>query len=77
MNPKALFVILLIVLIIYLGMTQKQAVCNPPYILHGSECCIDSNLDGLCDETARSIRNNNQCNVDDTGSVPRAFQATT
>jgi hypothetical protein len=50
MNPKALFVILLIVLIIYLGMTQKQAVCNPPYIPHGNECCIDTNRDSLCDK---------------------------
>jgi|WetSurMetagenome_2_1015567.scaffolds.fasta_scaffold08718_4 hypothetical protein len=50
MNPKALFAIMLIVLIIYLGMTQKQSVCNTPYILHGSECCIDSNLDGICDK---------------------------
>jgi hypothetical protein len=50
MNPKALFVIMLIVLLIYLGISQKQAVCNPPYILHGNECCIDSNLDGFCDK---------------------------
>jgi hypothetical protein len=50
MNPKALFVIMLIVLIIYLGMSQKQAVCNPPYILHGNECCIDSNQDSFCDK---------------------------
>jgi hypothetical protein len=50
MNPKALFAIMLIVLIIYLGMTQKQSVCNPPYILHGSECCMDTNQDGYCDK---------------------------
>jgi len=50
MNPKALFVILLIVLLLYLGMTQKQAVCNLPYILHGNECCIDSNQDAFCDK---------------------------
>ena len=50
MNPKALFVILLIVLIIYLGMSQKQTVCNPPYLLHGSECCIDANQDSVCDK---------------------------
>jgi hypothetical protein len=50
MNPKALFVILMIVLIIYLGMSQRQAVCNPPYILHGTECCIDANQDALCDK---------------------------
>jgi hypothetical protein len=50
MNPKAVFLIMLIALIIYLGMTQKQAVCNPPYILRGIECCIDSNQDGLCDK---------------------------
>jgi hypothetical protein len=49
MNPKALFVILLIALIIYMGISQKQAVCNPPYIPHGNECCIDSNQDAVCD----------------------------
>jgi hypothetical protein len=50
MNPKALFVILLIVLLIYLGMSQKQAVCNPPYIRNGNECCLDTNQDAFCDK---------------------------
>ncbi len=50
MNPKALFVILLIAVIIYMGINQKQSVCNPPYISHGSDCCIDSNQDGVCDK---------------------------
>lgn len=50
MNPKALFVILLIVVIIYMGISQKQMVCNPPYILHGSDCCIDVNQDNICDK---------------------------
>ena len=50
MNPKTLFVIFLIVLIIYLGMSQKQTVCNPPYLLHGTECCIDANQDSVCDK---------------------------
>jgi hypothetical protein len=48
MNPKALFLILMVALIIYLGVTQK-AVCNAPYIQHGNACCIDSNMDYVCD----------------------------
>ena len=50
MNPKALFVILLIAVIIYLGISQKQMVCGSPYILHGNECCIDINQDNICDK---------------------------
>jgi hypothetical protein len=49
MNPKALFVILLIAVIIYMGISQKQSICNPPYISHGSDCCIDANQDNICD----------------------------
>ena len=48
MNPKALFVILLIVLVVYLGISQKT-VCDPPYMQHGKECCMDANKDLVCD----------------------------
>lgn len=49
MNPKTLFVVLLIAIIIYMAISQK-AVCNPPYIMHGAECCMDSNQDSVCDK---------------------------
>ncbi len=28
----------------------KEIICNPPYIRHGSECCLDQNNNGICDE---------------------------
>jgi len=49
MNPKALFILLVIILILYLAATQKS-ICDPPYINHGNGCCIDSNGDRICDE---------------------------
>ena len=29
--------------------TEKEIVCNPPYILVGSSCCVDINANSICD----------------------------
>lgn len=48
MDSRLLIVILGIIWIG--GCTQKSA-CRRPYIAAGSECCLDENWDGECDET--------------------------
>ncbi len=31
-------------------ISQHAVVCNPPYIRHGTGCCLDINENGICDE---------------------------
>ena len=32
------------------GTAENTIVCDPPYIHHGSECCLDVNGNSICDE---------------------------
>ena len=31
-------------------LPEKGPVCNPPYIVHGTECCLDTDGNGICDK---------------------------
>ena len=31
-------------------ISQHAVICNPPYIRHGTGCCLDINENGICDE---------------------------
>jgi len=32
------------------GCTQQKVTCNPPYILVGNSCCLDTNNNKICDK---------------------------
>ncbi len=51
------------------GCTQnqtQQSVCNRPYILVGTECCLDQNGNNVCDKDEQTVKvqENVQSNVD-------------
>lgn len=46
---KKLLIILIIGLILISGC-EKEVVCNKPYIQVGTECCLDSNDNSICDK---------------------------
>ncbi|MDP3734207.1 MAG: hypothetical protein Q8R37_03175 [Nanoarchaeota archaeon] len=57
-------------LVIITGCTQSttntnQVVCNKPYILVGTECCLDKNDNSICDrdETGNLLESDNGSNV--------------
>ncbi|MDO8509064.1 MAG: PRC-barrel domain-containing protein [Nanoarchaeota archaeon] len=33
---------------------NQEIICNPPYIRHGLECCLDQNSNNICDEDEKS-----------------------
>jgi len=49
MEKIIIFSIILLLVIIASGCVQ-QVSCNPPYILVGTECCLDTNENGICDK---------------------------
>ncbi len=45
-----IIIIALVILIIYVNSNKSSGpVCNSPYILVGSSCCLDSNSNSICD----------------------------
>jgi hypothetical protein len=42
--------VVLALMMLSVGCMQQQVVCNKPYILVGTGCCLDENSDGICDE---------------------------
>jgi len=49
MRKIIIFSIILLLVIITSGCVQ-QVICDPPYILVGTECCLDTNDNGICDK---------------------------
>ncbi len=45
---KKIILVCLLVLVLLVGCGQK-VVCDKPYILVGSECCLDNDDNGICD----------------------------
>jgi len=43
-------IILLLILIIFINGCSQKIVCNKPYILVGTECCLDNNDNTVCDK---------------------------
>ena len=56
MKKIVIFSIILLSVVIISGCVD-QVTCNPPYILVGTECCLDANKNKICDddETTTSI----------------------
>lgn len=58
-------IILLIATLVLLAGCTQQATCNSPYILVGTECCLDANENSICDsdesvETTQKTTNDTQ-----------------
>lgn len=47
---KNFFLILFLLLLSLTTACYKQIICNEPYIFYGSECCLDSNKNNICDK---------------------------
>ena len=45
-----LILILFVCLFCIVSCNQEQIVCNTPYIVVGSECCLDKDSNGICDK---------------------------
>ncbi|MEK6734348.1 MAG: hypothetical protein AABY27_04495 [Pseudomonadota bacterium] len=60
-----------LVLILLTGCSQK-VVCNKPYILVGSECCLDTNDNQICDkdETAKEVQQKSNSVTNTPSSEP-------
>jgi len=41
---------MLVLVLIIAGCSSQKVVCNKPYILVGSECCLDQDDNGICDK---------------------------
>src|SRR4030042_3341391 len=41
--------IMLILVLAVSGCTQTQITCDPPYMVKGSNCCLDQNSNRICD----------------------------
>ncbi len=37
-------------------ITERVIVCNPPYIRHGVDCCLDTTGTGICDKDEKIIQ---------------------
>jgi len=55
---------------------SQQIICNKPYILVGTECCLDNNNDSICDEdevmptnNIKEEKSNEQAIVEDTSEI--------
>ena len=46
--------LVLILVLLLSGCTSKEVVCNKPYILVGTDCCLDQNDNFICDSDEES-----------------------
>lgn len=49
MDSKILLSLVLVGAILFSGCVDQKVVCNKPYIRVGSDCCLDSNDNSICD----------------------------
>ena len=68
---KLLLLLLLLITLIFVVGCQETVVCNKPYILVGTDCCLDENDDNVCDVDQTSIVGNNE----DLKSVVKCMDA--
>jgi len=46
---KGLIILLLVLLVLTTSCVEEEISCNKPYILKGTECCLDQNDNQVCD----------------------------
>ncbi len=49
MSAKFLLIFVLLGMVLFLALSSRQVVCNPPYIFIGTDCCLDQNNNSICD----------------------------
>lgn len=49
MENKSYFLIILVISLLFISGCAEKAVCNKPYILVGTGCCLDQNDNKICD----------------------------
>jgi len=52
--------VFILVLFVFLSGCLGQPTCNKPYILVGTDCCLDSNNNSICDNDETQIGQHNQ-----------------
>lgn len=61
-NNKLLIIILIavavmgVIIVLNLNITSQKVVCNKPYILVGTSCCLDQNGNSICDKDETTSR---------------------
>jgi len=57
MRTILLFAGLILAIALVLGCTgsEQKVVCNAPYILVGTDCCLDNNDNSICDKDEQQI----------------------
>ena len=55
MAMVALSGIMLILVLAVSGCTQQQVTCDPPYMVKGSNCCLDQDSNNICDSDEAGI----------------------
>ena len=57
MKTQIVLIIGILGVLVISGCTnQSGPVCNPPYIVHGDDCCLDRNGDSICDSDQPEIK---------------------
>lgn len=59
MKKFLFFGLFLVLMLLITSCTPKEVVCNRPYIQVGTECCLDSNDNKVCDSDEKELI---QCN---------------
>jgi len=49
MRSTALLFLLVLATIVLAACSGPRVICNKPYMIKGTECCLDSNANGICD----------------------------
>ena len=49
MKKVSIIIMILFVLSVFLASCQTKPICNSPYILVGTSCCLDQNNNSICD----------------------------
>jgi hypothetical protein len=75
---KKVYFLIMVLLAIFFSAcstTQKQPVCNSPYILVGTSCCLDQNSNNVCDNdetivppTPKEFCGDGKCQTDESFS---------
>ncbi|MFH0860142.1 MAG: alpha-2-macroglobulin family protein [Candidatus Altiarchaeota archaeon] len=76
-----LFVVVLVGVLFFSGCVEEQPPaslpeCNEPYIRDGSDCCLDENADGVCDDQQIKPSITLPSKIDEPVEVKPAFRLT-
>ena len=67
---RILLLVSLILLFLIGCLTQPIVVCNKPYILVGTECCLDQNNNSVCDKDETINENKSLEKINETRFLP-------